>query len=106
MAGGSRGLLAFWMGGAGANPASSQSGVRSMLAPWMGGAGSPSAGQQAGMRGVMAFWMGGAAYGSAPVVGPPHPAGGGYAMPRPPRVRDDEEELLWLVAAIASELLM
>jgi hypothetical protein len=57
MAAGFRGLLAPWLGGAGAN--TSQAGTRGLLAPWIGGA-SAVTGAHGGVRSLLAPWIGGA----------------------------------------------
>lgn len=86
MAAGPRGLLAFWMGGAGAAPAAEQGGVRSLLAPWMGGAcTAPEYTEQGGFRSLLGFWMGGAAADPGiplEIIQPPIPGGSGYQKPR------------------------
>lgn len=65
------GLLAFWIGGAGAAPVATQSAVRSLLAPWIGGAGATPVATQGGFQGLFAFWTGG---GAALYVSPVTPA--------------------------------
>lgn len=67
MAAGVRSLFAFWSGGAGSEPVTTQAGVRSLLAPWAGGASAAEApAAAAGVRSLLAPWMGGAAAGEAP----------------------------------------
>jgi len=104
---GTHGLLAFWIGGAGATPAAEQGAVRGMLAPWIGGAGATPAAEQGAVRGMLAPWMGGA--GAVPgQVEPPTPPilGGGGRYPVPPDLRAGfrrrllaEDELMLLMAA-------
>lgn len=70
MAAAARGMLAFWMGGAGAVTPTTTGGVKSLLAPWMGGAGAPpAAATTGGNRSLLAFWLGGA--GAVPGDVPP-----------------------------------
>jgi hypothetical protein len=106
MAAGPRGLLAFWLGGAGAT---GQAGVRGLLAPWIGGAGAPSTpAGGGGYVSLLAFWLGGAAAGVAPE--PPIQPSGPGAPGHPYRRRlpidlmrrrqlIEEDELLFLLAA-------
>ena len=105
---GQHGLLAFWMGGAGssASAPAPQGSITSLLAPWLGGAGAPSVPTIAvGATGLLAFWMGGASAG--PTAPEPPIFIGGRAFPeRLRRVRDDDEELLMLIATITAGWLM
>ena len=89
MAAGPTSLLAFWLGGAGADPAppAQAGGIVSMLAPWLGGAGTV----QAGFYGLLGLWIGGAAPGAfiappiipePPSAGPVGGGGGGLANQR------------------------
>lgn len=104
--GGTRSLLAPWIGGASAPAAAEHGGTRSMLAPWIGGASAATAAQQLGTRGLMAFWMGGAAPGVGTDPEPPIIQGssGGSGL-RARLLREDEELLALLAGAVASGLL-
>lgn len=100
-------LLAPWIGGAGAK--TEQGAVRSLLAPWIGGA---SAAQppldQGGVASMLAFWAGGAAAGIAVPPQPEQPPthGGGLWSGRDRELRDkvqrDNDLILALVAAVLS----
>lgn len=111
---GQRGLLAFWMGGAGAAQANNQGAVVGMLAPWLGGAGAAAApATTSGVHSLLAPWLGGAgaAVGAPPPPPPPppmpHPGGGvGVRVRVPPAMLSDlqrqlidEDELLVILAA-------
>lgn len=100
-------LLAPWIGGAGAK--TEQGSVRGLLAPWIGGAGaSEPLVEQGGVASLLAFWAGGAAAGIAVPPQPQQPPvhGGGLWTGRDRELRDkvqrDNDLILALVAAVLS----
>lgn len=83
-------------------------GYRSLLGVWVGGAGAAGHG---GCRSLLAFWMGGAC-GIAPVSigGAISPSGGGggvfegdYQARKRKRIRRDDEEILFILAAFLGD---
>lgn len=102
---GTRSLLAPWIGGASAPAAAGQGGARSLLAPWIGGASAPAGSTAPGYRSFAAFWLGGAAAGPASDVTPSPDGRGGGLTPRrtvrritvPRKRRDTDDDVLLFI---------
>jgi len=84
-------MLAFWMGGASASPATTQAGFRGLQAFWQGGAGATPTVTQAGSKSLLAFWMGGAyGYAASPAVEVAGSPGGSLGYQKKKKVYDND----------------
>lgn len=100
---GVRSLFAFWLGGAGAPQAAATVGFRTALPPWGAGVSTVPPAATAGAQSMFAFWMGGAGLFISPEQAPEvSPL---FDGPRRRWIRDPDDELAAIIAAIAPQLI-